>query len=112
VRVYHYSHAEVDRLTKVASGLDDLLPLFVDLLPIVRANYFGVDGLGIKKVAPAFGFEWRDESPSGLQSQLWLEDARHGSGDAAAAARTRLLAYNEDDVRATAVLRDGLARER
>lgn len=110
VRVYHYSPAEVNRLTRVLDDLDDLLPLFDDLYKVVKKNFFGVDGLGIKKVAPVFGFCWRDESPSGLQSQLWLEEARHTDDPTIVeAARTRLLEYNEDDVRATAALREWLA---
>lgn len=107
VRVHHYSPAEVSQLRRVlGEEVADLLPLFVDLHRIVADNFFGVVGLGIKKVAPAFGFAWRDESPSGVQSQLWLEEARHASDSAVReAARQRLLDYNEDDVRATAALR-------
>jgi len=112
VRVYHYSHAEVTRLTKVLDGVDDVLPLFVDLHAIVAKNFVGVDGLGIKKVAPAFGFAWRDESPSGVQSQLWLEEARHASSESDRdAARRRLLEYNEDDVRATHRLREWMTSD-
>jgi predicted RecB family nuclease len=106
VRVYHFSPAEVNQLRRLVGDIDDLLPLYVDLLPIVPTKLFGLHGLGIKQVAPAFGFAWRDESPSGLQSQVWLEEARSEE-----AARTRLLEYNEDDVRATAALRDWLAEQ-
>lgn len=65
-------------------------------------------GLGPKQVAPAFGFSWRDESPSGLLSQGWYFDAiQIDDPDVAAAARERLLTYNEDDVRATLAVRRG-----
>ena len=91
----------------------DLLPLFVDLLPLLRTNFMGVHGLGIKKVAPAFGFHWRDDDPGGLQSQGWLIDARSAADESVRlAARERLLRYNEDDVAATAAIRDGLRRSR
>ncbi len=113
--VYHYSPAEVCHLRRVlgADAVADLLVHFVDLHEFVRQNYVGVDGLGIKQVAPEFGFAWRDESPSGLQSQLWLGEARDSTDPATAGqARRRLLEYNEDDVAATAALREGLARER
>jgi len=110
--VYHYSHAEPTYLKRLLGedAVADILDRFVDLLPIVREHYFGVRGLGVKQVAPAFGFEWRDDDPGGLQSQLWLIDARTAE-DAAVrdAGRERILAYNEDDVRATAALRKGLA---
>lgn len=109
--VYHYSHAEPTYLKRVLGedAVADLLDRFVDLLPLVREHYFGVRGLGIKQVAPAFGFEWRDDDPGGLQSQLWLIDARGAEDEAVRlAGRQRILDYNEDDVRATAAVRNGL----
>jgi predicted RecB family nuclease len=109
--VYHYSHAEPTYLKRLLGqeAVADLLDRFVDLLPIVRDHFFGVGGLGIKQVAPAFGFTWRDDDPGGLQSQLWLIDARAAEDQATRlAGRQRILAYNEDDVRATAALRRGL----
>ena len=110
--VYHYSHPEPTYLKRLLGedAVADLLDRFVDLLPIMREHYFGVRGLGIKQVAPAFGFAWRDDDPGGLQSQLWLIDARTAEDEAVRdAGRERILAYNEDDVRATAALRNGLA---
>jgi len=111
VLVFHYSDPEPKYLARLLgdAAVADLVDHFVDLLPIVRQHYFGAQGLGIKKVAPQFGFGWRDEDPGGLQSQLWLIEAR-GSDDPAVreAARTRILEYNEDDVRATAAVRAGM----
>jgi predicted RecB family nuclease len=75
----------------------------------VRENFIGLYGLGIKKIAPAVGFTWRDEDPGGLQAQTWLKEARAGSGAHYEAARSRILRYNEDDVTATAAIRDGIA---
>jgi predicted RecB family nuclease len=109
--VYHYAQPEPTYLKRILGdeAVRDLLPHFVDLLPIVREHFFGVEGLGIKKVAPAFGFEWRDDDPGGLQSQLWLVEARTAEDEATrVSARERILAYNEDDVRATAAVRNGL----
>lgn len=107
VAIYHYSHVEVSHLRRILGGeaLAELQDHFVDLLPIVRSNYFGVAGLSIKEVAPAFGFKWRDADPGGLQSQVWLNEVRT-TGDEEM--KTRLLQYNEDDVKATAAVRDGL----
>jgi predicted RecB family nuclease len=109
--VYHYSHPEPAYLERLLgeANVADLTSRFVDLLPIIREHYFGLHGLGIKKVAPAFGFGWRDEDPGGLQSQLWLIEARQTSVDETRdAGRARILTYNEDDVRATASIRNGL----
>ena len=111
--VFHYSHPERTYLSGVLGQeqVSDLLDHFVDLLPIVRGNFFGVAGLSIKQTAPAFGFHWRDDDPGGLQSQVWLEQSRGADGADADTWRERILAYNEDDVRATAALRAGLRRD-
>lgn len=104
--VYHYAHPEPTYLKRLLgeTEVDDILTRFVDLLPVVRKHYFGLHGLGIKKVAPEFGFHWRDEDPGGLQSQMWLIAAREGDDSA----RRRILDYNEDDVRATHAIRNAI----
>jgi predicted RecB family nuclease len=109
--VYHYAHPEPAYLKRLLGepAVADLLAHFVDLLPIIREHYFGLFGLGIKKVAPEFGFKWRDEDPGGLQSQLWLMEARAADDEVTRlTGQKRILAYNEDDVRATAAIRNGL----
>ncbi len=63
--------------------------------------------LGLKILAQAAGFSWRDANPSGEASMLWYEVAI-GDGPDAAASRSRILEYNEDDCRATKALRDWL----
>lgn len=116
VRVYHYSAYEVVRLQQLveASGdplLADALEVarteWCDLFLIMRDHWFGTQGLGLKIVASlGAGFEWRDAEPGGLNSQAWFEEAVHApSAEARAAARKRVLDYNEDDVRATWQLR-------
>jgi predicted RecB family nuclease len=62
--------------------------------------------LGLKVLARAAGFEWRDENPSGEASMRWFEAAR--SEDDVESWRRRILEYNEDDCRATLALRDWL----
>lgn len=110
IAVYHYTTAERTHLKRTlgAETVMDLLGLMVDLYPLVKRHYFGRDGLGIKKVAPAFGFTWRDEDPGGLQSQLWVAASRTSDEAVAQHARARLLTYNEDDVRATLAVREGM----
>lgn len=108
--VFHYSHPERSHLTRVfgEDAVADVLPYFVDLLPIVRAHFIGVAGLSIKEVAPEFDFHWLDEDPGGLQAQMWLQAARETDATQVDTLRARLLAYNEDDVRATAAVRAGI----
>lgn len=115
VRVYHYSayeptaiatlaarHPEQPALTWAAGRPDQL----VDLYDVVKAHFFGASGLGLKPIAQHAGFRWRDEDPGGLNSQAWFADAVDDpDAGTRERARTRVLEYNEDDVRATAVLR-------
>ncbi len=110
VAVFHYSHPETSHLVRVLGSNEpaDVLPLFVDLLPIIRRHFVGVAGLGIKQVAPEFGFHWRDDYPGGLQAQSWIHSARLGDPEMRESFCLRLLEYNEDDVRATAYIRKGL----
>lgn len=117
--VYHYSDYERVFLNRLAQGstnaavreLTELVEShFVDLFDVVKTHFFGARGLGLKVVANAgAGFEWRDDDPGGLNSQLWFQDAvQAGTQIERDAARIRVLEYNEDDVRATKALRDWL----
>ena len=63
--------------------------------------------LGLKSLARAAGFNWRDTNPSGEASMRWYEIAI-SDGPEAMVSRQRILDYNEDDCRATAALRDWL----
>lgn len=113
-RVYVYSHHEKTNLEKLATKyggsvqLDHYIERFVDLLQVVRrCIVFPRDSTGLKALACFVGFQWRDEDPSGSQSMAWwaeyMDDPVRNS-----ALRDRVIAYNEDDVRATFALRDWL----
>jgi len=117
--VYHYSGYERDQLERLARRRHDPVldwaveysrTHFVDLFPIVRQHFFGTEGLGLKVVASlGAGFAWRDADPGGLNSMRWFDEAVDaGSAAERARARTRVLEYNEDDVRATQRVRDWL----
>lgn len=110
VTVFHYTHPERTHLARVlGQEADDYLEHFVDLHDVVKGNFFGAWGLSIKQVAPHFGFTWRDEDPGGLQSQDWLIMAQETDDERERAElAARVLAYNEDDVRAQAAIRDGI----
>lgn len=59
----------------------------------------------IKTLAKYLGFSWRDKHPSGAASIEWFHRwIQSGDPDI----RRRILEYNEDDCRATRVLRDAL----
>ncbi|WP_420174475.1 TM0106 family RecB-like putative nuclease [Luteococcus sp. OSA5] len=114
--VYHYSDYEVVHLLRLARrcGQPEVLAAanrvrdhFVDLFTLVKGHFFGTNGLGLKVVARSGpGFEWRDDDPGGLNSQRWFRDAVTGADELTRSeATTRVLEYNEDDVRATHQLR-------
>ncbi|MCA1655603.1 MAG: ribonuclease H-like domain-containing protein, partial [Pseudonocardiaceae bacterium] len=78
-----------------------------DLFGAVRDHFLCSRGKGLKTIAPAAGFTWRDAQASGENSMRWYRDAvgMDGSTPPDDTQRTRLLEYNEDDVRATHALR-------
>jgi len=119
--VAFYSHAEIDELRRIAklSGDSDLAARveqvakssnWVDLRIVVEDNLVVGHGFGLKKLAPYAGFSWRDEDPSGSASMTWYDKAV-GATTALEREqnRERLLAYNEDDCRATLALREWLS---
>lgn len=114
--VYIYSPHErgVLRRLKKAYGGSDALERFeaaiVDLCKAVkRSVVLPTDSDGLKTVATHIDFHWRDTTPGGAQSITWWNE--YWSEPAARSAlRDRVLAYNEDDVRATFAVRDWLER--
>jgi predicted RecB family nuclease len=80
---------------------------WIDLHEHAKRQIQTTGPLGLKQLATMGGYRWRDENPSGEASMLWYEVATSGNVDAESS-RRRLLAYNEDDCRATKALRDWL----
>jgi predicted RecB family nuclease len=84
---------------------------WVDLLPIVKTQLVTGRGMGLKVVAPLAGFSWRGPEVGGQLAMVSYMEAT-SDPDEAVRARSRrwILEYNEDDVRATAALREWLDR--
>jgi predicted RecB family nuclease len=79
---------------------------WVDLFGVVNRQFLCARGKGLKTIAPAAGFAWRDAQAGGENSMRWYRLAVGLDGEAPdPAQRDRLLAYNEDDVLATWTLR-------
>jgi predicted RecB family nuclease len=77
-----------------------------DLFRSVQEQFLCSHGKGLKIIAPAAGFRWRDPEASGENSMRWYRDAVGiGGGEPDETQRTRLFEYNEDDVTATMTLR-------
>jgi hypothetical protein len=112
VAVYHYSPTEPANLRRVLGDdphVDLLADRMIDLLVVVRDHYEGVAAKSLKSVAQHFGATWHVPGATGADTLSWVEDARGANGPSATEARERLLRYNEDDVRALAIIRDQLA---
>ena len=118
--IYFYSHAEIDEVRRIAtaSGDEDLIAFAkdfassdrsVDLRVVAESNLVLGHGFRLKKLATYAGFSWRDEDPSGSASMTWYDRAvGDPDRDIRAANAARILAYNEDDCRATLALRNWL----
>jgi predicted RecB family nuclease len=121
-RAYCYSQgAENGQLRRLAArcGLEDGVEDFiqseqwVDLLPIVKDQLItGLPSMGLKTVAPLAAFSWRGSDVGGDLAMVHYLEATSGADARFRAERRQwILDYNEDDVRATASLREWLDRD-
>jgi predicted RecB family nuclease len=82
-------------------------PCWVDLFAVVGEWFLCAHGKGLKRIAPAAGFAWRDPEAGGENSMRWYRNAVGMDGAARdPQQRRRLLEYNADDVAATRALRE------
>ncbi|QNQ91259.1 TM0106 family RecB-like putative nuclease [Corynebacterium poyangense] len=77
---------------------------WVDVFQVVKTQLIGPEGLGLKTVAKAAGYQWEEAELEGEGSVAAYREAR-----TLMSWRDRLLSYNEDDCRATAAVRDWLS---
>ncbi len=83
---------------------------WVDLFAVVGTWFLCAHGKGLKRIAPAAGFAWRDPEAGGENSMRWYRDAVGMDGmPPDPAQRRRLLDYNADDVAATKALREWMS---
>ena len=125
-RAYCYSSAEQVLMRRVADRIgrarrdevDEFLAsdAWVDLLEVVKAQLITGRSMGLKETAPLAGFSWRADDSGGTLAIVKYDQATDEDSSPAlrAMAQEWILEYNEDDVRATAALRewlDGPARD-
>ncbi len=123
-RAYCYSRsAEEGQMKRIAArlGIRDDVGAFlasedwVDLYEIVRGHLVTGRSLGLKETAPLAGFIWSSDEVGGTLAMVNYDTAVDDADPTAQAeAQAWIVRYNEDDVRATATLRDwldGLANE-
>jgi predicted RecB family nuclease len=127
LRAYCYSRsAEQGQMRRLADRIgrgrrDDVEELvtseeWIDILEVMKAQLITGRSMSLKETAPLAGFEWRTGDGGGTQAMVKYELAIDEEAGPATreAAQQWLLEYNEDDVRATAALRewlDGPARK-
>lgn len=83
-------------------------PNVIDLYGIVqKSTDWPLGSYSLKALAVYLGFKWRDETPSGALSIQWFNEylEKHDPK-----ILERILLYNEDDCKATMVLKDGLEK--
>lgn len=115
--VYFYSHHEKTTYKKLREKYPEIISEtdidtyfssthFIDLYSCILQNTdWPLSSYSIKEIATSLGFKWRDETPSGALSIQWYNHYLE-TGDRGIL--QRILEYNEDDCRATKVLKDGL----
>lgn len=117
--VYYYSQHEKTTYFKMQKkypaviSLEELTAFFanpnvIDLYKIVLSKTdWPLGSYSIKEIAQYLGFSWRDKSPSGALSIQWFNtylETREPED------LQRILDYNEDDCKATMVLKDALEK--
>lgn len=118
--IYYYSPYERTCYRRLRKKFPDVIaedeleaifahPNCIDLYDVVSKNTeWPLGSYGIKAIAQYLGFSWRDETPSGALSIQWYNDFLN-TGDAAFL--DRVLEYNEDDCKATMVVKDFLKEQ-
>lgn len=117
--IYHYSHHEKSTYKKLNERYPDVIakdnldaffdnPNTVDLYQIVQKyTDWPLSSYSLKEIATYLGFKWRDESPSGALSIRWYNDFLQNHSEKLL---KRIIEYNEDDCRATMIVKDGISR--
>lgn len=118
-RAYCYSrNAEQGQMKRIAdelglrSEVDEFIASaeWIDLLEVVKGQLVTGRSMGLKETAPLAGFEWRARDGGGTHAIVKYETAIDDEAGEVSRAEARqwILDYNEDDVRATAALREWL----
>jgi len=115
--IYYYSHHEETTYKKLQKKYPKVIseeelaaffanPHVIDLYRFVDSSTdWPVGSYSLKELATYLGFSWRDETPSGALSIKWFNDYIEKKDEETL---KRILEYNEDDCKATMVLKDGL----
>lgn len=118
--VYYYSPHEKSTYKRMQKKYPDVIseeevadffenPNVIDLYNdvVLKKTDWPVGSYGIKSLAVYCGFHWRDETPSGALSIQWFNEYIETKDEDIL---KRILEYNEDDCKATMVVKDEIER--
>ena len=117
--VYYYSHHEKTTYRRMQKLYPDVISAVeletffansnvIDLYEVIKQSTdWPVSSYALKDLAQYLGFKWQDETPSGALSIQWFNEFI-ATGDPQIL--KRLLTYNEDDCKATMVLKEGIEK--
>ncbi|MDY7015469.1 MAG: TM0106 family RecB-like putative nuclease, partial [Cyanobacteriota bacterium] len=113
--IFHFSEYEAEAVERLArryqtppTRLEPILSRFVDLHAwTMKSATLPVESYSLKSLAGWLGFQWRDRGASGEVAVCWYDRWLLGGDRAWLEAIVR---YNEDDCRATYLLKDWLTR--
>ncbi len=113
--IYHYGRFEAEVVQRFAAKFgcseiarEALRRNMIDLMAVIRASVvFPLTFYSLKDIGAYAGFHWRSADASGANSVLWFEEWLRNREPAVL---DKILAYNEDDVRATRVVKEWLAK--
>lgn len=110
VAIYHYGmyeHQVIRELTERFGAPKAALQRLAEMIDLqkvaARSVLFPVHFYSLKDIAKYLGFRWRTKGATGGASVEWYHAWRKTKS---ATLRKKILEYNEDDVRATRVLKD------
>lgn len=110
--IYYYSPYEKTSIKRMKERYgckeevwEKLQKNMVDLMKTVSQSVIlPITSYSIKPIAKYLGFKWRESKAGGAQSMFWYAEYLKGDKQL----KQTILEYNEDDVYATAVLKDWL----
>jgi len=118
--VYYYSSHEKNTYKKMQKMYPEVVsekelndffenPNVIDLYQdiIMKCTDWPVSSYSLKAIAQYLGFKWRDETPSGALSIQWFNEYIDKKD---AKILDRILIYNEDDCKATMILKDEIKK--
>jgi uncharacterized protein len=115
--IYHYAPYELQvfgKMVKKYGAAEELISKFKE--NTIDLYTYAVEGAvlplyfyGLKDVAGFLGYQWQAEDAGGAESVVWYNDWLR-TGDKKI--KEKIVKYNEDDVRATALVKDWLDRQK